>query len=63
MGPVKNWRVRPPVNGPEEVARVMDTVAIATRNRPASLTTSGTPAVDTKKEDGDQPYADVSAAG
>ena len=47
----------------EEVARVMDTLAIAIRNRPASSITSATPTVDTKKEDGEQPSADVSAPG
>lgn len=47
----------------EEVARVMDTLAIAIRNKPVTSTASGKPALDAKKEYVDQPSSDLTAVG
>ena len=48
----------------QEVARVMDTLAIAIRNKPTnSNATSADPIVDAKKEDADQSTNDSSSDG
>ena len=48
----------------QEVARVMDTLTIAIRNKPTnSNATSADPIVDAKKEDADQSTNDSSSDG
>ena len=47
----------------EEVARVMDTLAIAIRNNPANLASSAHQSLDAKKEEGDQSSKSVSTEG